>query len=126
MAIENPYDIVIVGAGMSGLTAGLKLKQKEKSLNILIIESSSRIGGQLSNSLIGEIGSKWLTEDQYHMYNILKNLKVNVQRKHCSTNSNFPRSWDIDIGYLSRIRKFEINRFINEVDSMCLNYRPGR
>lgn len=40
------YDYIIVGAGISGLYSAYKLLQKNSKLNILILESQSRIGGR--------------------------------------------------------------------------------
>jgi flavin-dependent dehydrogenase len=40
-------DIIIVGGGISGLLAGLRISQTNPSRQILILESSNRIGGRL-------------------------------------------------------------------------------
>ena len=45
------YDVVIVGAGMAGLTAGIYVARAGKSA--LILESNA-IGGQIINALIVE------------------------------------------------------------------------
>ena len=43
--MENNYDAVIIGAGISGLTAGALLSKKGKK--VLILESQPKIGGYL-------------------------------------------------------------------------------
>ena len=43
MSSENVYDAVIVGAGMSGLAAGIRLAQYDR--NVCILEKHSMIGG---------------------------------------------------------------------------------
>lgn len=41
------FDVAIVGAGVAGLSAGIKLKQLEPNLEICILEKSSNIGGHV-------------------------------------------------------------------------------
>ena len=46
-AIETEnYDVVIVGAGMAGLSAAYNLTKIDKNLKILILEKNARIGGR--------------------------------------------------------------------------------
>jgi len=58
MEIKTKYDVVIVGAGLTGLTAGFYLKRLNKS--ILIIETAERPGGVINsvseNGFIYETG----------------------------------------------------------------------
>lgn len=42
---ENIWDVIIVGAGISGLTASYILKTRKTDIKILIIEAKDRIGG---------------------------------------------------------------------------------
>lgn len=51
--IEN-YDLIIVGAGLSGLTAAYEAsKLSDNSLNILLLEASSKYGGNSINEIDG-------------------------------------------------------------------------
>jgi hypothetical protein len=43
------YDIIIIGAGISGLYSAYKLKKKYPNTNILILEKSNYIGGRMGN-----------------------------------------------------------------------------
>jgi hypothetical protein len=40
------YDVIILGAGLSGLTAAYTLKKQYKDINILILEAKDRVGGR--------------------------------------------------------------------------------
>lgn len=40
------YDVIVIGAGISGLTAAYTIKNKTKNVKILILEARDRVGGQ--------------------------------------------------------------------------------
>lgn len=40
------YDVVIIGAGIAGLSAGYYLKKAKKDLKILVLEAKNRVGGR--------------------------------------------------------------------------------
>ena len=42
---EDVYDVIIVGAGISGSYAAYLLKKRCKNIRILIIEGKDRVGG---------------------------------------------------------------------------------
>ena len=42
---EEVYDVIVVGAGISGSYAAYTLKKKCKNIKILIIEAKDRVGG---------------------------------------------------------------------------------
>lgn len=51
--ISNKFDVVIIGAGIAGLSAAALLLQNGKS-NILILEASNQIGGRISTTNFGK------------------------------------------------------------------------
>jgi len=63
------YDVIVVGAGVTGLTAAYRLTQAGKS--VLVLEARDRIGGRLLNERHGrngeaqlEVGGQWVSPDQ--------------------------------------------------------------
>jgi oxygen-dependent protoporphyrinogen oxidase len=50
IAMETNFDIIVVGAGISGLGAALKLK--DAGLNVLVLEKENRVGGRISTDRI--------------------------------------------------------------------------
>jgi len=44
------YDVVIIGAGMGGLSAANAFREKDPSLNVLVVEASSHVGGRIRTS----------------------------------------------------------------------------
>jgi monoamine oxidase len=57
------YDVIIVGAGMSGLTAAKELQRGKADINVLILEATDRIGGRARTLKKGppiDLGGAWL------------------------------------------------------------------
>ncbi|KAM7359504.1 putative monoamine oxidase sheepish [Cochliomyia hominivorax] len=112
---RKKVDILIVGAGLSGLTSALKLMQKEPSLSVKILEASNRVGGQLINVSLGEIGAKWFTEDQCHMYRLLHTLEVPIHKRSIIS-SQLKTYRELDQCWFSALAKYELERYINELE----------
>lgn len=44
---QNEYDVIIVGAGMSGLSAAYRILTQRPSTKLLILEARDRVGGRI-------------------------------------------------------------------------------
>lgn len=51
---EMHYDVVIVGAGPAGLSAGIRLKQLDPTINICILEKGSEVGAHILSGCVFE------------------------------------------------------------------------
>ena len=64
-------DVVVVGAGLAGLTAARKLTESGSS--VIVLEARDRVGGRTLNESIGnghviDVGGQWIGPTQDRMY----------------------------------------------------------
>lgn len=78
MNTSPDYDVIVVGAGISGLGAALKLK--DAGLNVLVLEKESRPGGRISTDRIDgfviDRGATILGAGFHSMKRLVKRLKL--------------------------------------------------
>ena len=72
------YDVIIVGAGISGLGAALRLK--DAGLNVCVLEKENRAGGRITTDRVGEYvmdrGATIFGGRFKHMKRLVKRLKL--------------------------------------------------
>lgn len=114
-------DVLIVGAGLSGLTSGVKILAKEHSLNLKILDECSKPGGQL-----GTQGLRFVNKEQTDMINFMSQLNVTLRAREEADGCNLERCWALDRGLMSTPVKFELRRYINMLDLRMKKYSSLR
>lgn len=70
-SLKNHYDVIVIGAGFTGLIAARDLQQKH-GLEVLLLEARDRIGGRTWTArVLGEeieMGGTWVHWTQPHLY----------------------------------------------------------
>lgn len=77
--------IIIIGAGLAGLTAAYFLKKE--GISATILEARPRIGGRIhtiykENEASMEMGATWLGKKHAHLLTLLKELKIDAFIQH--------------------------------------------
>ncbi|XP_023308873.2 amine oxidase [flavin-containing] B [Lucilia cuprina] len=121
---NNKIDVLIVGAGLSGLISAFKITQTEPSLQVRILETSNRVGGQLNQVSLGEIGAKWISEDQCHIYRLINSLKVPMYKRN-SLSSHLKSYREMNEGIFSVLANYELKRYIHELELKMEFFKPG-
>ena len=83
MSVERNVDVLIIGGGLSGLSAAYQLKKKAPKLSTLVVEANDRIGGRsLSLDIKGpngqkdvlDLGGHWVCERQKEIMDLIHEL----------------------------------------------------
>jgi monoamine oxidase len=75
------YDVVIVGAGLAGLTCARRLATAGASVQVL--EARDRVGGRMENGALPdgqaiELGGQWIGPGQTRMYELVEELGLST------------------------------------------------
>ena len=82
----DDLDVVVIGAGLSGLSAEQFLLERDPSLRIIILEASDRVGGRLAGYPVEiansdepklfDLGGEWVLPIQTNVIELLDRLKL--------------------------------------------------
>ena len=88
--MNNVSDVLIVGAGLSGLRAAQLIQQAGLSVNVL--EARDRIGGRmlsrrLSDGTTIDLGAQWINPDQKRMWALAQKYNLKAIERHTEGDS---------------------------------------
>lgn len=113
---DSEYDVIVIGAGISGLNAAYSLKKRDPASKILVLEGKERVGGRTqtvqlvssSGTDYWDLGGQWVGRSQRDIIKLLNELGLEtypqyITGKKCQQlgetrirtyNSNIPKlSW---------------------------------
>jgi len=118
-------DVVVIGAGLSGLAAADSLKIHDPSLQIIVLEASDRVGGRTVSGKIGDksfdLGGQWILPEHKSLLQIVDKLGLRtvLPLKPDKADSNLRKV--IQVGRNGRIRTTR-----TDPDPVVLPKRLGR
>uniref|UniRef100_A0A096LWD0 Amine oxidase n=1 Tax=Poecilia formosa TaxID=48698 RepID=A0A096LWD0_POEFO len=129
------WDVVIVGAGLSGLSAAHLLTKRDAKLRILILEGKDRVGGRTVSFEIPaadgadrwDFGGQWVGSTQTHIMELIKELglevypQFNVGKKvlHVGGPTSKVRSYRTSIPALSPLVLLDFTQMLWKFDRLC-------
>ncbi|XP_046414733.1 amine oxidase [flavin-containing] A [Neodiprion fabricii] len=109
------YNVIIVGSGITGLSAAHKIAEKNCGISVLVLEGSDKIGGRLAVS--GVTKGFFIDNRQRHINRLIRELGLTSEYRKPSGNEDriyYSRSGPIVV----RREKItdEIDDFVNRLD----------
>jgi monoamine oxidase len=82
---KKMYDVIIIGGGLSGLTAAYQLQKQ--NISIKILEAKSRLGGRIEtifgqNQTPMEMGATWFGKKHRNLLGLLSDLSIPFFEQH--------------------------------------------
>jgi putrescine oxidase len=128
------YDTVIVGAGVTGLTAAWRLTQAGQ--DVLVLEARDRTGGRLRtedhNGSDFEIGGQWVSPDQDALIGLVAELGLKTYSRYRLGDSLYvdragvARSFTGEDLPVEEQTAKEIDRIIGVIDELAARMDPDR
>lgn len=119
----NSYDVIVIGSGIAGLNTAYQLLKKNKSLNILIIEKDSKIGGRiqtinLHNNLNYESGAIRFYPQHKNLLKLFLDFKI-TSKDFITIPNEFPREYHITNPKISsELREKELNEILLDTQNI--------
>ncbi|XP_068191564.1 probable flavin-containing monoamine oxidase A [Antennarius striatus] len=129
------WDVIIVGAGLSGLSAAHLLKKRNKQMRILLLEGKDRVGGRtLSSEILAadgvdrwDLGGQWVGSTQTHILDLIQELgfetypQFNSGKKvhHMGGLDAKVRTYRTSIPALSPVALMDLTQLLWRIDRLC-------
>ncbi|XP_029050128.2 amine oxidase [flavin-containing] A-like [Osmia bicornis bicornis] len=125
----NDLDVIIVGAGLTGLTCAYNILKKKTGLDVLIIEENNEVGGRILPKAFSETyHANFLQE---HITDLIKTLDLNIDRRKiidmrkrilCTNyrpSQNLPKYYGAEMEKEAIALKLSTNTMHNEIEHLA-------
>eukprot|EP00095_Tigriopus_kingsejongensis_P010566 snap_masked-scaffold1889_size25432-processed-gene-0.0 protein:Tk10566 transcript:snap_masked-scaffold1889_size25432-processed-gene-0.0-mRNA-1 annotation:"hypothetical protein DAPPUDRAFT_300978" len=130
------FDVIVIGAGLSGLSAAWRLAERDADLKVGVFEAKDRFGGRTLTVEVEtvpngpkdsfDLGGHWVSDSQKHIMDLLKALDIgyypqNVKgKKVLQIGDGRIRTYDSDIPNVgSWIALIQMHFLIKKVESLA-------
>ncbi len=122
--VEEHYDLVVVGAGISGLAAAYFYRQRRPHARILILDTNDDFGGHAKRNefsvdgkqVIGYGGTQSIDSPRRKWSKVAKNLlhelSIEVSRFETAFDQSFYSRWDLAHGVFFKKESFGVDRLV--------------
>lgn len=126
-------DVVVIGAGISGLSAAHELMKRRPQTKLVVLEAKNRVGGRLDSAELKtakgtdrwDLGGQWVSRTQKAVMNLLEELDVEIYDQ-WSTGSKVMQGFDgiiktysTSLPPLSYLALLDMWWFTYKVESLC-------
>ncbi|XP_071131291.1 probable flavin-containing monoamine oxidase A isoform X1 [Mytilus edulis] len=126
-------DVLIVGGGISGLTAAYTISKRDPSLTYVVLEAKDRVGGRTfsvplktgTGTDIFDLGGQWVGTSQIDVMDLLKELGIDTYsqyikgRKFMQVDGHKISSYTSSIPSLSFFSLIDLDMSIKKMDKMA-------
>ena len=133
MTSMSSHDVVIVGAGATGLTAAYRLHQAGK--DVVVLEARDRVGGRLWTRTVDdvelELGGQWISPDQSALLSMLRELELETFPRYRDGRSVYiglddsRRLFTGDLFPVTEDTERELLRLIELIDDLAASMDPA-
>ncbi|KAK5851765.1 hypothetical protein PBY51_023293 [Eleginops maclovinus] len=129
------WDVIIVGAGLSGLSAAHLLRKRNAKFKILVLEGKDRVGGRTVSAEIPaangvdrwDFGGQWVGSTQTHILELIRELgletyaQFNIGKKvhHMGGPGSKVRTYSTIIPALSLMGLMDMTQLLWKIDRLC-------
>jgi monoamine oxidase len=116
---KNSDDIIVIGAGLSGLYCCNELLKLNNKLNITLLESSDRIGGRTLTIDGFDLGGQWIGKSQSQMLKLIKKYSLKLIKQKYS--NNFLSKAEVEFVGMDSPNNKEFNDYLNSLKHLSLD-----